>query len=147
MSEDVFQQTWLRVAERIGRYDRRRPFGPWLLAVGRNLALDQLRRVKPESLEDEDELPDPGAGPGAPGNPLENLAARERRERMERALGDLTVRDREILSLRFDADLSLKEISTLLEAPLPTIKARLYRALRRLRGRVLDMGPREEWTS
>lgn len=147
MAEDVFQQTWLRVAERIGRYDRRRPFAPWLLAVGRNLALDQLRKLKPESLEDEDEVANPVAGPGVPANPLDSLAAAERRERVERALGDLGARDREILHLRFDADLSLKEMSTFVDAPLPTVKARLYRALRRLRQHLLDIGPREDWTS
>ena len=44
MAEDVFQQTWMRATERIRRYDASRPFGPWILTVGRNLALDHLRR-------------------------------------------------------------------------------------------------------
>ena len=68
MAEDVFQQTWVRAAERIGRYDASRPFGPWILAVGRNLALDHLRRYRPESL---DEGPEPAApeGPGASARP------------------------------------------------------------------------------
>src|SRR5687767_762574 len=33
LAEDLFQQTWLRVMERIGRYDARRQFGPWLFSV------------------------------------------------------------------------------------------------------------------
>lgn len=146
MAEDVFQQTWLKVAEGIGRYDPRRPFGPWLLVVGRNLGLDHLRRIRPESL-DETEPAAPAQGPGSSPSALEHLAARERRARLGRALDDLGPGDREVLSLRFEDELSLKEIAALVEAPLPTVKARLYRALRRLRVRLLEMGPEEEWAS
>ena len=54
VAEDLFQQTWVRVAERARRYDPSRPFRPWLLAVAHNLALDHLRRRRPESLDDGD---------------------------------------------------------------------------------------------
>ena len=63
VAEDMFQQTWLKVAERVSRYDGARPFGPWLFAVARNLALDHLRRRRPESLDDVDEPAAPGADP------------------------------------------------------------------------------------
>ncbi len=145
MAEDMFQQTWMRVAERIGRYDRERPFGPWLLAVGRNLALDHLRRYRPESLDEGAEPEAPAQGASSTGDALERLTARERRERMERAVADLVAHDREVLSLRFADEMSLKEIATLVDVPLPTAKARLYRALRRLRSRLLTMGPKGEW--
>lgn len=145
MAEDMFQQTWMRVAERIGRYDRARPFGPWLLAVGRNLALDHLRRYRPESFDEGAEPEAPAEGAGSTEDALERLTARERRERVERAVADLAAYDREVLSLRFADEMSLKEIATLVDVPLPTAKARLYRALRRLRTRLLTMGPKEEW--
>jgi RNA polymerase sigma-70 factor (ECF subfamily) len=146
MAEDVFQQTWVRVSERIRRYDPSRPFGPWLLAVGRNLALDHLRRVRPASLDEGPEPAAPAVGPGAAEDPLARLAVRERRERLGTALDRLGPHDREILSLRFEEGLSLKEIATLARVPLPTVKARLYRAMARLRARLLEMGTREEWT-
>jgi len=37
-ADDVFQQTWVRVIEKIGRFDSRRPFDSWLFSVARNLA-------------------------------------------------------------------------------------------------------------
>ena len=40
---------------------------------------------------------------------------------------------------------ALKEIAALVAAPLPTVKARLYRAMTRLRTRLLERGTREEW--
>jgi RNA polymerase sigma-70 factor (ECF subfamily) len=146
MAEDVFQQTWVRVSERIRRYDPSRPFGPWLLAVGRNLALDHLRRVRPASLDEGPEPAAPAEGPGAASDPLARLAARERRERLGAALDRLGPHDREVLSLRFEEELSLKEIAALARVPLPTVKARLYRAMARLRSRLLEAGTREEWT-
>ena len=145
MAEDLFQQTWVKATERIGRYDASRPFGPWLLTVGRNLALDHLRRYRPESLDEGPEPSAPPEGPGAVEDPLARLAARERRERLGAALESLKPRDREVLSLRFEEELSLKEIAALVAAPLPTVKARLYRAMARLQARLLEQGTREEW--
>jgi len=145
MAEDVFQQTWMRATERIRRYDASRPFGPWILTVGRNLALDHLRRYRPESLGEGPEPPAPAQGPGATQDPLAFVAARERRERLGTALHGLAPHDREVLSLRFEEDLSLREIASLVAAPLPTVKARLYRAMARLRTRLLERGTREEW--
>src|SRR6202046_5035503 len=46
-AEDLFQQTWLRVAEKIHSYDQRRNFEAWVFPLARNLAIDHLRRVRP----------------------------------------------------------------------------------------------------
>jgi RNA polymerase sigma-70 factor (ECF subfamily) len=140
VAEDAFQQTWLRVAERIGRYDAARPFGPWLFAVARNLALDHLRRHRPQSL---DEIDEPAAPAGA--DPLARAVARQQSARLADAVEGLGPLDREVLSLRFEEDLDLPRLAETLGVPLPTAKARLYRALARLRGGLLARGPAEEW--
>ncbi|HEY6554498.1 MAG TPA: sigma-70 family RNA polymerase sigma factor [Vicinamibacteria bacterium] len=139
VGEDMFQQTWLKVAERVGHYDSSRPFGPWLFAVARNLALDHLRRRQPESLEDVDEpaVPDP--------DPLAHAVARQQGVRLAETVAGLAPLDREVLSLRFEEDLELPQLAVTLGVPVPTAKARLYRALARLRGRLLARGPAEEW--
>lgn len=142
MAEDVFQQTWLQVAERASRYDAARPFAPWLFTVARNLALDQLRRVRPQSLEQNAELP---AAPGAQDDPLALALSSQRHGRLKDAVAALSALDREVLSLRFDADLELPQLAAALGVPLPTAKARLYRALARLRERLLERGPEQEW--
>jgi RNA polymerase sigma-70 factor, ECF subfamily len=148
VAEDLFQQTWVRVAERVRRYDPSRPFRPWLLAVGHNLALDHFRRRRPDGLDEADgAVSPPGRGTAASGaaDPLVRLAARERRERLEAALAGLAPYDREAIALRFHEDLPLAEIARVLGVPVPTAKARLYRALGRLRERLLAEGPREDW--
>jgi RNA polymerase sigma-70 factor, ECF subfamily len=147
LAEDLFQQAWLHVAERIRRYDAERPFVPWLLTVARNLALDHLRRYRPDSLEDGPEPAVPAAGGPSPGpDPLAHTLAAERGQRVAVALRELGVHEREMLCLRFEQDLALSQIAEVLGVPLPTAKARLYRALSRLRGRLLAQAPAEEWT-
>ena len=46
-AEDLFQQTWIHVAEKIRRFDPSRNFDAWLFTVARNLAIDHLRRIRP----------------------------------------------------------------------------------------------------
>jgi RNA polymerase sigma-70 factor (ECF subfamily) len=142
MAEDVFQQTWVQVAERISRYDALRPFAPWLFTVARNLALDQLRRRQPASLEETEE---PALPTTAGDDPFARAVASERSSRLVDALGALPPLDREVLSLRFQGELDLPELAATLGVPVPTAKARLYRALARLRARLVAHAPAEEW--
>jgi RNA polymerase sigma-70 factor (ECF subfamily) len=142
VAEDLFQQAWIRVAERIGRYDAARPFAPWLYAVARNLALDHLRRRRPESLE---EQPEPAAPQTEDADPFARAVALQQGSRLAAALSELAPLDREVLSLRFEEDLPLADLAQRLAVPLPTAKARLYRALGRLRERLLARAPAPEW--
>ena len=59
------------------------------------------------------------------------------RDRVMRALGALNERDREIVSLRFGADLTAPQIARVTGQPLTTVEGRLFRALRKL-GTVMD---------
>ena len=144
-AEDLFQQTWLRVVEKVHQYDALRSFEAWLFALAHNLAIDHLRRYRPESL---DELlsPDeprhrqfPGAGPDA----LDRALRLERAGLVVEALDELPAVYRELLSLRFEEEMKLVEIAEVLDVPLSTVKTRLKRGLERLRERLVNLAPRE----
>jgi RNA polymerase sigma-70 factor (ECF subfamily) len=110
--------------------------------VARNLALDQLRRIRPESLDPADE---PAAPSGTAADPLARAVALERSERLQGAVAGLAPLDREVLALRFETELELAQLAETLGVPLPTAKARLYRALARLRERLVAHAPAGEW--
>lgn len=137
-AEDLFQQTWIRVIEKIGAYDPNRNFESWLFAVARNLALDHLRRYQPESLDEP--LPSgvsraqliAGSGPGA----LEQLLTHERAGWLIEALAELPAMFREVLTLRFEEEMKIEEIAVVLAVPLGTVKTRLHRAMKHLRSRI-----------
>jgi RNA polymerase sigma-70 factor (ECF subfamily) len=69
----------------------------------------------------------------------------QRRARVGESLAALAPLDREVLTLRFEEELALPQLAQALGVPVPTAKARLYRALARLRGRLLLRAPAEEW--
>jgi RNA polymerase sigma-70 factor (ECF subfamily) len=137
-AEDLFQQTWLRVIEKIGRYDARLHFEPWLFSVARNLAIDYLRQRRPSSLDVTDEF---GIAPidrltAVDQNPLERFLEYERGAVLAVAIGKLPLIHREVLTLRFEEELKLEEIAEVTGVPLSTVKSRLLRALNSLRERL-----------
>ncbi len=149
-AEDLFQQTWLRVAEKIHSYDQRRNFEAWLFTLARNLAIDHLRRVRPESLDE----PTGGEASGETAATrlvsretpaLDRVLARERGDRLASAMDMLPVIQREVLTLRFEEEMKLEEIAEILGAPLSTVKTRLRRGLERLRGNLESRFPGENW--
>lgn len=137
-AEDLFQQTWLRVAESIRRYDPQRSFEAWLFAVSRNLAIDHLRRRAPESLDEPRADGATGAErlAAAGTDALERLLVRERVELVTAAMAELPAAYREVLTLRFEDGMKLEEIAAVTAAPLSTVKTRLRRALETLRVRL-----------
>ncbi len=150
VAEDLFQQTWLRVAEKIASYDPRRNFDAWLFTVARHLALDHLRRFAPESLDEPLAGGDSGASraemlPSKHPLPLESLLAQERTERLVGAMENMPLIYREVLALRFEEEMKLEEIAAVQSTPLSTVKSRLRRGLEFLRTAIEARYPGEVW--
>ncbi|MGA9882313.1 MAG: RNA polymerase sigma factor [Candidatus Acidiferrales bacterium] len=136
-AEDFFQETWIRVLERGHQYDGTRKFEAWLFTIARNLVIDWQRKKKPQSL---DELMAPGDD--APGvepatrpsdSPLEIAVQQENQTAMQLLLANVPAAYREVLVLRFQEDMKLEEIASVVSAPLATVKSRLYRGIEALR--------------
>jgi len=137
-AEDLFQQTWVRVAERIRQYDPQRNFDGWLFSVARNLAIDHLRRVRPDSLDEPISSDIEGETKASrlvskERPAVEGILERERAGQLEAAMDELPVSYREVLTLRFEEEMKLEEIAQVLEIPLSTVKTRLRRSLERMR--------------
>jgi len=146
-AEDLFQQTWLRVAEKIRSYDPSRNFDAWLFTLARNLAFDHLRRIRPQSLDQpvskgsqDDAMVSQLASSDV--GPFDQLLAHERATRLADAIENLPVTYREVLSLRCGEEMRLEEIAFVHSAPLAAGKSRLRRSLEQLRG-MLDAGSAE----
>jgi RNA polymerase sigma-70 factor (ECF subfamily) len=142
-AEDLFQQTWLRVAENARKYDASRPLEPWLFSIARNAAIDHLRRVRPESLDEPLPSGDTRAEmiPGAQPSAVDVMMGQQRSSRLADALGELTPIYCEVVTLRFEEEMKLEEIAEVLAIPLSTVKTRLRRALDALRGKLAHRLP------
>jgi RNA polymerase sigma-70 factor (ECF subfamily) len=128
-AEDLFQDTWVRVARKIRGFDPERPFAPWLFRVARNGAYDRLRRSRKILPLDEPVLRT-RADPAFDGTTAaDRLAAGDL---VARLLPRLEPNAREILHLRFFRECSYEEIAEICGIPLGTVKSRLRRALNQM---------------
>ena len=137
-AEDLFQQTWLKVVEKVRSFDVTRNFDAWLFTLARNLAIDHLRRVRPQSLDepladDEDCTTIADLIPSRDYTPLDTAIAVERRTHIDEAMAALPMTYREALALRFEDGMKIEEIAQVTGVPLSTVKSRLRRSLEQLR--------------
>jgi RNA polymerase sigma-70 factor, ECF subfamily len=136
VSEDLFQETWMRVLIRGSQYNGKARFDTWLFTIARNLVIDLSRKRTMASLDEmseggEDDRPFEVAMAGP--SPLDQFQSREDSAEVSEVLLKLDPGYREVLVLRFYEELSLEEIATLTRAPLSTVKSRLYRGLAALK--------------
>lgn len=146
-AEDLFQQTWLRVIDKIGRYDAARRFDVWLFSVARNLAIDHFRARRFDDSLDEPSESGPARIeriPGADPSALTRLLESERSAMLFECMQGLAAIHREVLALRFEEDMRLEQIAEVAGIPLSTVKSRLGRALEALRRRVEQRMPGRE---
>ena len=140
MSEDIFQETWMRVLLRGAQFNGNSRFDTWLFTIARNLVIDFRRKRTMVSLEEMCEAHDderPFEVAAVTPSPLETCQLLENSGRVAEDLLTLEPLHREVLVLRFHEELSLEEISQVTHAPLSTVKSRLYRGLAALRPRIL----------
>jgi RNA polymerase sigma-70 factor (ECF subfamily) len=124
-AEDIAQEAFLAAVRNLDRFDRRRPFGPWLHRIVVNRAIDwaRMRALRPE----------------AGGDALAGVATRDHAEPAEgvlEAIRSLSPEHRAVIVLRYLLEYTPGEIARLLDLPRGTVNSRLRRALDALGDRV-----------
>lgn len=151
-AEDVSQEVFLRVFRSFKTFKQDAKLGAWLYRITYNASIDHLRKrvVTPEPMADEaleagfqshPQIAEPQAS-------LNPAVAAERgllRDRIEKALGNVSPQEKAVFLLRHYEDLSLKEIAESLELTVGSVKSYLFRAARKLRTELVpyrtDMNP------
>jgi RNA polymerase sigma-70 factor, ECF subfamily len=121
-AEDIAQESFLAAVRALDRFDRRRPFGPWLHRIAVNRAIDFARARR---LRSEQQLTS-GAGVEAPGRDAIS-------DEVVAALAALDPEHRAVVVLRHVLEYTPGEIAAMLELPRGTVNSRLRRGLDRLR--------------
>lgn len=144
LAEEVFQETWLSLIRSQSEQREAVLFKTWLYQIGRNRLIDHWRKTGRQQgqLDEYDEQqhasPDPAPGPE------QQLSLSRDQQRLQAALEDLPVEQREVFLLRTHADLELQEIAELTATPMETVKSRLRYALQKLRRLLADPAKAEE---
>jgi RNA polymerase sigma-70 factor, ECF subfamily len=119
-AEDIAQEAFLSAIRALDRFDRRRPFGPWLHRIVVNRAIDWSRaRALRREVEASAESP-------AADRAEEVLGARDE---LDTALASLSPERRAVVVLRYVLGYTPGEIAKMLELPRGTVNSRLRRAL------------------
>jgi RNA polymerase sigma factor (sigma-70 family) len=124
-AEDVFQEVFARVYERLDSLREDELVRPWIAQLTRRLCIDRLRAGSHESDADLDELPE---------MPAEDaLTALEEAFDVHEAMAELPDNCRQILDRFFARDESYRTIGDTLGLPAGTIASRISRCLDKLR--------------
>jgi RNA polymerase sigma-70 factor (ECF subfamily) len=127
-AEDAVQQAALRGLERLRTYDESRPFRGWWFSILHNCCIDVLRASKDAkrvTLEDRD-LP---AAAAPDSSDWERLVA---------GMEQLSVEHREVIRLKYFADLSYRDLAEALSIPQGTVMSRLHLARKALAAKVRE---------
>ncbi len=147
-SEDLAQETFIKVLNNIDRYRPEFKFSSWLFKIANNITIDHLRRRQLDTISIEG-APDAVTGERmrataiavASGgeSPLEELESRELGTSIEEAIAKLRPEYRACIILRHVEDYSYDEIAEIVKLPLGTVKTYIHRARQELREHLEDL--------
>ena len=143
LAEDLAQEGFLRVYQRLNTFDPERKFSSWFFQVLRNITIDYLRinRLPTSSLDELTEEGNQGAAVDRDSASPEELAGQsELATAMGAALSRIRPEYREVVVLRYQEGLTQPEIAEILGIPSGTVKTYLHRARKELAGILAEQG-------
>ena len=146
---DLSQEAWVKGWQRLKQFQGDSSFATWMTRIVINLCLDQLRKHKRQRTESIEDLNEESGGverqmPVITVNPTAGLERIELRQRIDRALGQLSYEHRTALVLHEFEELEYKEIAKVMGCSLGTVMSRLFYARRKMATLLADLN-RENW--
>jgi RNA polymerase sigma-70 factor (ECF subfamily) len=140
-AQDVYQEAFLRVYRNLNSFRFDCSFHTWLYRIVTNLCLDHMRKRKVR--KEESSQVEGADGPvdrmdtlqesRAEGDPARSLLTGELRERIDKALSELSARVRMVFELRHYQGLRLRNIGEILGTTEEAAKNCLFRATQKMR--------------
>jgi RNA polymerase sigma-70 factor, ECF subfamily len=133
---DLSQDAWVKGWQRLAQFQGDSSFVTWMTRIVINLCLDQLRKQKRQRAESIEALEEDGGVerqmPVLNPNPAAGLERVELRQRIDRALAQLSHEHRTVLVLHEFEELEYKEIASRMKCSIGTVMSRLFYARRRM---------------
>lgn len=134
---DLSQEAWVKGWQRLHQFQGEASFATWMTRIVINLCLDQLRKLKRVRTDSIDQMDDETGGverqlPIINPNPTERLERGELRQRIDRALNQLSYEHRTVLVLHEFEELEYKAIAKKMGCSIGTVMSRLFYARRKM---------------
>jgi RNA polymerase sigma-70 factor (ECF subfamily) len=130
-AEDAVQEVFIRIIERPGMFDPGKKFSTWVYAVTANMCKQMLRNeqnrlriLKERVASESDHVQEANAGQ-FPGD------KKLLQEKIKSAFETLNEKEKNIYTLRFEEEFSIKEIADVLQMPEGSVKSGIYYLLKK----------------
>jgi RNA polymerase sigma-70 factor, ECF subfamily len=110
-TEDLMQDTYIKMIEKIRQYKKGRNFNAWLIQIAKNTALDHYRKYSKETLYD----------PIEQSYMHDNLKTKEKTYDVLDLVKPLNQTEKQIVLLRAVDDMKFKDIAKIVDKPLGTV--------------------------
>src|SRR6478735_6836251 len=141
---DLSQEAWVKGWQRLKQFQGESSFGTWMTRIIINLCLDQLRKQKRQRTESIEAMDEESGGverqmPVITINPTAGLERTELRERIDKAMAQLSYEHRTVLVLHEFEEMEYKQIAEAMECSIGTVMSRLFYARRKLAALLADL--------
>src|SRR6266480_3832770 len=141
---DLSQEAWVKGWQRLKQFQGEASFGTWMTRIIINLCLDQLRKQKRQRTESIEAMDEESGGverhmPVLTVNPTAGLERNELRQRIDKALGQLSYEHRTVMVLHEFEEMEYKEIAKTMGRSIGTVMSRLFYARRKMAALLNDL--------
>lgn len=131
--EDLVQETFVKAFDNLNSYNTDYAFSTWLYRIATNHTIDYLRKKKLKTLSIDEpvktregdmqmQLPDESAGTDR------SIIRKQRQKMVQQEIENLPPKYRRVIQMRHMEEKSYQEIAEVLDLPLGTVKAHIFRA-------------------
>ena len=128
-SEDITQEVFITVYNKLYLYDKTYEFINWLLQISKNKSIDYIRKYKRVYESNIEDIPNITSKEMSPEQSAEFM---ETKQNIEAYLNCLNEVDRQILIIRYSQNLSFYDLSQIMEMTESNVKRRYYRSRTKL---------------
>lgn len=129
-AEDITSQVFLKAFSKLPKFVYQgAPFGAWVFKIASNALTDYYRKASTNKERVVGNLPE---HPEELSHVHEDMLSAESKEQVLQLVAKLGKKDQEIVHLKFFAELSVREISAILEVSPNAVSVRIFRAVKKL---------------
>ena len=135
-AENLYQETWCRVVDKIHLYNKSKPFEPWLFTICVNIFKNLYKKAKntPVTIFDGNEEMEWAINNAVETKPIFN----EEHDLLRQIINELDEKHRIVIILYYFSDYSLPELASIIRIPQGTVKSRLHKAREIIKRRLED---------
>ncbi len=141
-AEDLFQEIWMHAFEKRASFEGRGSFGGWLHRLAKNVCIEEYRARKTRaSMLDRFAREARADEMGwTPPDPLSEAERQEYHLKLHRAMGQLSEREHEAVTLRIIEGREPEEVARIMGLEKATVRSHIRHAMRRLKNIMEEPG-------